>query len=273
MTGLEGDVNTITRDIASAGAKLHGFRATTKSTTSALRLDVNDIRGRLIPELRHDLHNEIHKSARDLTAAVDKIGATVQAVLDRLSAHSDTRAETSATSTQAEPSNTTDAVDSPVGHSDDGPGDANPREDDDRRDANPRGDLRSPPQRQHHDFRSAAFGSRVQGTSDHSRVNFQLVAQRGADPWYSGGARAHTVTPGASFRSNQSRPSTIDTAATTDASLGGLKGGPIISPRASDRERLARSLKISRYDLATLAHSNYHGGLHGVPELTINFIH
>ncbi len=44
-------------------------------------------------------------------------------------------------------------------------------------------------------------------------------------------------------------------------------------PRASDRERLARLLKTGQFDMATLAHSKYHGGPDGVAELTIDFIH
>ncbi len=51
------------------------------------------------------------------------------------------------------------------------------------------------------------------------------------------------------------------------------RGGPIVSPRASDRERLARVLKTSQFDMATLAHSKYHGGPDSLAELTIDFIH
>ena len=51
------------------------------------------------------------------------------------------------------------------------------------------------------------------------------------------------------------------------------KGGPIISPCASNCEWLARELRTSRFDMATLAHSDYHGGTNGMPNLTIGFIH
>ena len=50
-------------------------------------------------------------------------------------------------------------------------------------------------------------------------------------------------------------------------------GGPIVSPRASDRERLARDLKISRYDIASLATANYHGKEDGVQMMTEQYIH
>jgi hypothetical protein len=57
-------------------------------------------------------------------------------------------------------------------------------------------------------------------------------------------------------------------------SLGALKlGGPIVSPRASDRERLARDLKLSCYDIALLATANYHGREDGVQKLTEQYIH
>ena len=51
------------------------------------------------------------------------------------------------------------------------------------------------------------------------------------------------------------------------------RGSPIVSPRASNRERLACVLKTSHFDKAMLAHSKYHGGTDGLAELTINFIH
>jgi len=50
-------------------------------------------------------------------------------------------------------------------------------------------------------------------------------------------------------------------------------GRPIISPRASDRKQLARDLKISRYDIASLATANYHGNEDGVQMLTEQYIH
>ena len=52
-----------------------------------------------------------------------------------------------------------------------------------------------------------------------------------------------------------------------------LMGGRITSPRSTDKERQARKMKISRHDVANLACYEYHGGPHGVKELTIQFIH
>jgi hypothetical protein len=50
-------------------------------------------------------------------------------------------------------------------------------------------------------------------------------------------------------------------------------GGRITSPRATDKERLARKLHISRHDIAGLASQEYHGGKHGIPDLSISFVH
>ncbi len=50
-------------------------------------------------------------------------------------------------------------------------------------------------------------------------------------------------------------------------------GGRITLPRSTDKERQARKLNISRHDVANLACSDYHGGQHGVKDLSIQFIH
>ena len=65
---------------------------------------------------------------------------------------------------------------------------------------------------------------------------------------------------------NRSRPPSLDAA-------NAPKGGQIVSPHASNQERLARELKTSRFDMTILAHSDYHGGTDGVSDLTIGFIH
>ncbi len=82
--------------------------------------------------------------------------------------------------------------------------------------------------------------------------------------WFPSGNCIQTVTPGDARPSN-ARPShnrvlpdyrSCPPPLMTETS-GVLKlGGPIVSPRASDRERLARDLKISRYDIALLATAN-----------------
>ena len=47
----------------------------------------------------------------------------------------------------------------------------------------------------------------------------------------------------------------------------------IISPRVGDREQYARDRQISRFDITGLATTAYHGGLDGVDDLTIPFLH
>jgi hypothetical protein len=49
--------------------------------------------------------------------------------------------------------------------------------------------------------------------------------------------------------------------------------GPIKSPRPSNKERLAQSCGVGLFDIANLATTEYHGGHHGVSDLTVIFIH
>ena len=50
-------------------------------------------------------------------------------------------------------------------------------------------------------------------------------------------------------------------------------GGLIQSPCPSDKERLARSRGIGLFDIAGLESTDYHGGLQGVQEITVSYIH
>jgi hypothetical protein len=52
-----------------------------------------------------------------------------------------------------------------------------------------------------------------------------------------------------------------------------IVGGPIKSPQPSDKERLTRARGVGLFDIAGLATTEYHGGQHSVPELTVPFIH
>ena len=118
------------------------------------------------------------------------------------------------------------------------------------------------------------------GPSDSSRVgfhDFQSPPCKNSDTLFRDSA--HFVTPGgnptfcaqADGMDYQSRPNWLlpPFLDMTNATKGGL----IISPRASNCKRLARELRTSRFDMATLAHSDYHGGTDGKPNLTIGFIH
>ena len=51
-----------------------------------------------------------------------------------------------------------------------------------------------------------------------------------------------------------------------------IMGGPIVSPHASARERIAWERKTSRYDIANLATTRYHGNEAGVSILMEKFI-
>ncbi len=52
-----------------------------------------------------------------------------------------------------------------------------------------------------------------------------------------------------------------------------LLGGPITTPQSTNKDRAALLRNISRHDIGGLASPAYHGGEHGVSELTISFIH
>ena len=51
-----------------------------------------------------------------------------------------------------------------------------------------------------------------------------------------------------------------------------LKGGPILSPRNMDRERHAREHSVSRFDVSSLAHSDYHGHRDGYASITAQYL-
>ncbi len=50
------------------------------------------------------------------------------------------------------------------------------------------------------------------------------------------------------------------------------RDGPILSPRNMDRERHARKLGASCFDIASLAHASYHTGHYGAPCITASFL-
>ena len=78
--------------------------------------------------------------------------------------------------------------------------------------------------------------------------------------------------PHASHDDPPLRPQPIDTSSPDHNAVLPM-GGRITSPRATDKERQARKLHISRHDIAGLASQDYHGGKHGVTDLSISFIH
>jgi len=249
-------VTSVDAKLRAVDAKLVGFRATSETTTSTLRLDVNDLRARIIPELRRDLLTEIQASARATAQVID---STVHEALARLPVESPLRSS-AATAADGVPADSTGTAHATT-------------------DAPPADDMCTTDPGTNSASVSASGGSdnRGSGLPDNPRVGFpQFRSPPRGSPAIPCRDDARYVTPGddqasrlhhdVRSRSGGFRPPPVDTEDMP-------KGGPILSPRASDRERLARSLKTSRFDLAALAHSDYHGGYDGVLALTIGFIH
>jgi hypothetical protein len=95
--------------------------------------------------------------------------------------------------------------------------------------------------------------------------NVDPTTFRATPTWYVPDAAAPTTNPDV-------RPHSINTTTSEDdAAL--LMGGRITSPRATNKERQARRLHISRHDVAGLATPAYHSGRLGTQELTLSFIH
>jgi hypothetical protein len=274
-------VTSVDAKLRAVDAKLVGFRATSETTTSTLRLDVNDLRARIIPDLRRDLLTEIQASARATAQVID---STVHEALARLPVESTLRssAATADAAVPADSAGTAHATTAKTGVplADDMPDSAGTAHATPAKTGVPLADdMRTTDPGTNSASVSASDGSdnRGYGISDTQRVGFHQF--RSPPRWTSdvpykddtrhvtpGDDRASRLHHDVRSRSDVFRPPPLDTEDIP-------KGGPIRSPRASDRERLARSLKTSRFDLAALAHSDYHGGSDGVSALTIGFIH
>jgi hypothetical protein len=72
---------------------------------------------------------------------------------------------------------------------------------------------------------------------------------------------------------SRNRPQRVSTTPLDDYEGPPFVGGHITSLRSTDKERQARTLNISRHDVANLACLEYHGGPHGIKALSIQFIH
>jgi hypothetical protein len=60
---VEGDLVAVNGTVATFDARLQGLCTTTEATTSALRTNVNNVRARIISDLRRDLHNKLQESS------------------------------------------------------------------------------------------------------------------------------------------------------------------------------------------------------------------
>jgi hypothetical protein len=278
---VEGNLALVHGSVNTFNAKLLGLRTTTDTATSTLRNDVNDLRARIIPNLRRDLIAEIQQS----THAKAWVGDDAMARLPNDRRDQDLRQPTvDRTDTPDDicppPAATTDAnVDSDCAASHAGANSANDTGGNstargvnsaDENSANspargmyanstyaPDNGPSNNPRVCFHNFRSPPCDN----YDTQSRDNAQYV-NPGTNP------TPRTQVDGTGYRSRfkGSRPPSLDTTNIP-------KGGRILTPRASDRERLARELKTSHFDMASLAHLDYHGGTDGLSELTIKFIH
>jgi hypothetical protein len=80
----------------------------------------------------------------------------------------------------------------------------------------------------------------------------------------SGNRSPHADCPPQDYRVNHSQRAADDAP---------FLGGPVESPRPSDKERLARQRQVGLFDIRGLATPRYHGGDLGVRVLTVQFIH
>ncbi len=100
------------------------------------------------------------------------------------------------------------------------------------------------------------------------------ASHRSDSSWYHGAKPCHDdgmgpPAAGAASPGNigplNSRPPPLD--------MDSLLGGAITTPRSTNKDRAARLRNISRHDIGGLASPAYHGGEHGISDLSISFIH
>ncbi len=269
-----GILNTITRnnDVRNAHMKdiegrltdsdacLTGLCNTTEATTSSLRTDINNVRVRLILDLRRNIKCEINE-------ALARIPSTNAAGALPLEADDHTRPEGASVptgevppTTMARPHFLAQAASTSEANA---------------TNASPEAMLTHTPGCQD----QLPSGSPTPAGLGGTPTRHGHPTSWSTSSWFPPGNCGQTVTPGDDHPSHdqhppgyRSCPPPLD-AAVAESSGSHKLGGPIISPHASDREQLARTLKTSRYDIATLATSKYHGKEDGVRVLTELYIH
>jgi hypothetical protein len=198
---VEGDLVGVNGNVATFDACLQGLRTTTEATTSALRTDVNNVRARVIPNLRRDLHNELQESTRGLTAAVQAVDTTIQEALARI--HTLPPAGVPAASLTPAPVHSPTAT-APINDL--------PVEDPTMRTDN------------------SAGLTAARGVPNNPRIGF--LSFRSPDHC-SHDSITHGEDPALRYQSHEFHPPPLDmTAASSGAPRGGPKGGPIVSPHA-----------------------------------------
>jgi hypothetical protein len=248
-------------DVGKQEAQLKGYRDINDKVTAAIRSDVNDTRAKF-PEFCREIQGELEKSSVGLATSIKELETKVESEIQDLKA----RVIAPSTLGGLGPAASTDiplrgaSVDPPPTPSANAPQFQLP------------GGVLNP-------YRgSASFtpGNRLprDTASPHDR---------GHNP------NEHVSMPVCQLRRNpsagdlreQPTPVTPQEGPTTPARYDNcdvdrkdtIVGGAIKSPRPSDKEWLARARWVGLFDIAGLATTEYHGGQHGVPELTVPFIH
>ena len=242
-------------------AQLDGLRTTMDAQLATTKTDLIDLRGRIVPDLREQ-SNAIAadvKCLEDRIGSIDAIAANFKCLEDRIGSFNATSVTVIADRLDAFRAEFDAYVTAPPTKFDDTVGIDTPT----------RANLRVPTvdPSTHRSATPATIDDEVIA-DDPPRINplFPNVDPsnlRSTNTWYA--TRTTPASSGPRLHPINTSPSD------DDASL--LLGGPITSPRATDKERQARRLHISRHDIAGLASPAYHGGRAGVPDLSLGFIH
>ncbi len=252
-------------------AQLDGLRTTMDANHATTKTDIIDLRGRIVPDL-HDQSNAIAadvKCLEDRIGLFDAIAADVKSLEDRIRLFNATalgmsvinivdlldafRAEFDAYTQHPARANAPPAMIDDIAGANDPPR------------VNPRYPNVDPST-----LRTATLATidDAVGADDTPRANPRFL---NVDPLTLRSA-ATCYAHQNSHDSSGPRLHPIDTSPSDD-DAGLLQGGAIASPRATDKERQARRLNISRHDIAGLASPAYHSGRTGVPALSLGFIH
>ena len=231
---VKSDSTTQTQRVS---AQLDGLRAKVESHNNTTKTDIVDLRGRIVPELRGQ-HDAIVATVKRLENRLDSTDTTTSQTINdldnRLTAFRAEFDEYTNNPTVASTPRRTNVPDTVT--IDDPTG------------------------------IPVSFGEPT-GVPSLPRSplfpNVDPTTLRTASSWHA---------PPATTDSAYVRPHPIDTSPAEDDTVL-IMGGRITSPRATDKERQARKLNISRHDIAGLATTAYHGGRQGVPILSLNFIH
>ncbi len=246
-------------DVRKQESQLKGYRDSNDKVTAALRLGVNDSHAKF-PEFRREIQGELEKSSAGLATSIKELETKVESeILDlraRVAAPSSTGGPGLAISTEIPLRGT--SVDPPP---------------------TPSATRFQLPGGMPNPYRGSAFFT----PGNQLPCNTAPPYDRGHN------LHEHMSTPVYPLRRNpldgdpheQPTPVTPQEGTTTpaqydtheDGAKDTIVGGPVKSPWPSNKERLACARGVGLFDTAGLATMEYHGGYHGVPKLTVPFIH